>query len=155
VRRNEQDHVLALCEGNRCKGGSKGRKPGGGRVQVFEKKKKRWAHAGTIDLPASLPFVDYSGMSIDHGRVAIVSQVSSMLWVGRFDEAGWTWCDAGQLYEFPRAEGGRIRYGNIEGVGWISPTRVVAVSDRRKKRNQPDKGLSEKDQSVHIFDIPA
>jgi hypothetical protein len=40
-------------------------------------------------------------------------------------------------------------------VGWISPTRVVAVSDRRKKKNQPDKGLSEKDQSVHIFDIPA
>ena len=39
VRRNHQDFVLALCEGNKCKCGSKGRKPGGGRVQVFEKKK--------------------------------------------------------------------------------------------------------------------
>ena len=61
----------------------------------------------------------------------------------------------GQLYEFPRSENGSIRYGNIEGVGWISPTRIVTVSDRRKKKNQPDKGLSEKDQSVHIFEIPS
>jgi len=122
-------------------------------VQVFEKKRKRWAHSGTIALPTTLPFVDYSGMSIDHGRVAIVSQVNSMLWVGQFDEDGWIWRDAGQLFEFPRSESGKIRYGNIEGVGWISPTRIVTVSDRRKKKNQPDKGLSEKDQSVHIFDI--
>jgi hypothetical protein len=155
VRRNNQDYLLALCEGNKCKCGSKGRTPGGGRVQVFEKKKRRWAHSDTIALPTTLPFVDYSGMSIDHGRVAIVSQVNSMLWVGQFDEADWSWRDAGQLYEFPRSDGGIIRYGNIEGVYWISPTRVVTVSDRRKKSNQPDKSLSEKDQSVHIFDIPS
>jgi hypothetical protein len=35
------------------------------------------------------------------------------------------------------------------------PTRIVTVSDRRKKKNQPDKGLSEKDQSLHIFEIPS
>jgi hypothetical protein len=122
---------------------------------VFEKKKRRWAHAGTIALPTALPFVDYSGMSIEHGRVAVVSQVSSMLWVGQFDEAGWEWRDTGQLYEFPRSDQGTIRYGNIEGVGWINPTRIVTVSDRRKKKNQPDKGLSKKDQSVHVFDIPS
>ena len=39
VRRDDQDFLLALCEGNKCKSGEKGRKPGGGRVQVFEKKK--------------------------------------------------------------------------------------------------------------------
>ncbi len=155
VHRDGQDYVLSLCEGNNCKCGSKGRKPGGGRVQVFEKKRKRWAHCGTIALPSSLPFVDYSGMSIDNGRVAIVSQVNSMLWVGQFDEGGWTWHDSGQLYEFPRSDNGKICYGNIEGVAWISPTRIVTVSDRRKKKNQPDKGLSDKDQSVHIFDIPS
>jgi hypothetical protein len=154
VRRHDRDYVLALCEGNKCKCGSKGRKPGGGRVQVFQKKKRRWAHSGTIPLPTALPFVDYSGMSIDHGRVAVVSQVNSMLWVGQFDEVGWTWRDPGQLYEFPRSDRDAIRYGNIEGVGWISPTRIVTVSDRRKKKSQPDKGLSAKDQSVHVFDIP-
>jgi hypothetical protein len=94
-------------------------------------------------------------MSIDNGRVAIVSQVNSMLWVGQFDEAGWTWRSAGEIYEFPRSGDGTIRYGNIEGVGWITRTRIVAVSDKRKKKNQPDEGLAEKDQSVHIFDIPS
>ena len=155
VRRDDKDYLLALCEGNKCKSGEKGRKPGGGRVQVFEKSRKQWLHSRAIALPTSLPFADYSGMSIDNGHVAIVSQVNSMLWVGQFDEVGWAWRDAGQLYEFPRSDTGTIRYGNIEGVGWLTRTRVVAVSDKRKKKGQPDKGLSEKDQSIHIFDVPA
>jgi len=154
VRRNGKDYLLALCEGNKCKCGDKGRKPGGGRVQVFEKKRTQWRHRDTIALPNALPFVDYSGMCTDHGCVAIVSQVNSMLWVGQFDEMGWSWRDAGQLYEFPRSDNGAIRYGNIEGVSWITRTRILTVSDSRKKKNQPDKGLSEKDQSIHIFDIP-
>ena len=154
VRRGTKDYLLALCEGNKCKCGDKGRKPGGGRVQLFEKKKKSWWHLRAIALPTSVPFVDYSGMSIDKGRVAIVSQVNSMLWVGQFDEADWNWRNDGQLYEFPRFKNGAIRYGNIEGVGWLTPTRIVTVSDRRKKSDQPDKRLAEKDQSVHIFDIP-
>ena len=155
VRRNSEDYLLALCEGNECKGGDEGRKPGGGRVLLFEKKKNRWLHSRTVALPSSLPFVDYSGMSLDSGRVAIVSQVNSMLWVGHLDEADWTWRNEGQVYEFPRCNDGAIQYGNIEGVGWITSTRIVTVSDRRKKKNQPDKELSEKDQSVHIFEIPS
>jgi hypothetical protein len=155
VHRNGVDYLLALCEGNKCLCGKKGRKPGGGRVQLFEKKKKNWKHVRAIELPSCLPFVDYSGMSIDDGRVAIVSQENSMLWVGQFNEADWAWRDAGQLYEFPRSDDGAIRYGNIEGVGWLTPTRIVAVSDRRKKKDQPDKRLSKTDQSVHIFDIPS
>src|SRR5262249_52362379 len=127
----------------------------GGRVQLFEKKRKQWVHSRTLALPQSLPFIDYSGMSISDSRVAIVSQVNSMLWVTRIEGDDWGWSDAGQIYEFPRQEDGSIRYGNIEGVAWISPTRIVTVSDRRKKKNQPDKKLSEKDQSIHIFDLPA
>jgi hypothetical protein len=154
LRRDDKDYLLALCEGNKCKCGEKGRKPGGGRVQVFEKTRKHWLHLRAIALPTALPFVDYSGMSIDHGCVAIVSQVSSMLWVGQFDEVGWACRNAGQLYDFPRSDNGTIRYGNIEGVGWITGTRIVTVSDSRKKKNQPDKSLAEKDQSIHIFDLP-
>jgi hypothetical protein len=123
-------------------------------VQLFQKTRKSWRHCRAIPLPNSLPFVDYSGMSIDDGRVAIVSQMNSMLWVGQLNQADWTCRDAGQLYEFPRSDNGSIRYGNIEGVGWITPSRIVTVSDRRKKKSQPDKGLSEKDQSIHIFEIP-
>lgn len=154
VERNGKDYLLALCEGNKCKCGDKGRKPGGGRVQLFEKRKNCWRYARTIDLPTTLPFVDYSGMSVERGRVAIVSQVNSMLWVGYFDEADWKWRDEGRLYEFPRFDNGTIQYGNIEGVGWISSSCIVAVSDRRKKASQPDKALSDKDQSIHIFQIP-
>jgi hypothetical protein len=154
VRREGQDYLLALCEGNKCQCGQKGRKPGGGRVQVFEKKRKLWRHSRTIALPPTLPFVDYSGMSLNSGRVAIVSQVNSMLWVGDFDESAWAWRSRGKLYEFPRSGDGDILYGNIEGVSWISPRCIVAVSDRRKK-DQSDKTLSEKDQSVHIFEIPS
>jgi hypothetical protein len=155
LRRNGEDYLLALCEGNKCKGGAKGRRPGGGRVLLFKKKKKCWLHCGTIALPRSLPFVDYSGMSLENDRVAIVSQVNSMLWVGELDEINWTWRSEGKLYEFPRSNDGEIRYGNIEGVAWITPTRLVTVSDRRKKKDQPNKQLSEKDQSVHIFEIPS
>lgn len=153
LRRDNTDFLLALCEGNNCQCGEKGRKPGNGRLQLFKKKKECWRHVCPIALPATLPFVDYSGMSIDNGRIAIVSQVNSMLWVGQLDEADWTCRDQGQLYEFPRSDDGSIRYGNIEGVAWIAPTRIVTVSDRRSRKNQPDKILSEKDQSVHIFDI--
>jgi hypothetical protein len=155
LRRRDKDHLLALCEGNLCKCGRSGRTPGGGRVQVFVKDKKCWEHSGSIALPASLPFVDYSGMSISEDRIAVVSQESSMLWVGRFDDDTWTCRDEGQLYQFPRDEDGAIRYGNIEGVAWTTPRRVVTVSDRRKKTSQPEKRLSEKDQSVHIFEIPS
>jgi hypothetical protein len=155
VQRNGQDFLLALCEGNKCKCGKKGRKPGGGRIQIFEKKRKCWRHADTIALPATVEFADYSGMSVDHGHVAVVSQVNSLLWVGSFDEANWNWRDAGKLFEFPRFDDGEIQYGNIEGVSWVTPTRIVAVSDRRKKSSQPDKRLAEKDQSVHLFDLPS
>jgi hypothetical protein len=36
LRRNSKDYLLALCEGNKCKAGDKGRKPGGGRVLEFD-----------------------------------------------------------------------------------------------------------------------
>ena len=47
VRRDNMDYILALCEGNECQGGDKGRKPGGGRVQLFEKRK----NIGRIRVP--------------------------------------------------------------------------------------------------------
>jgi len=101
-----------------------------------------------------------AGEALDQAKFLVQRSLEHLteqdrLGVGQFDEVGWTWRDAGQLYEFPRSDSGTIRYGNIEGVSWISPTRIVTVSDRRKKKNQPDKGLSEKDQSIHIFDIPS
>ena len=36
VRWKDRDYLLALCEGNRCRAGRRGKKPGGGRVQVLQ-----------------------------------------------------------------------------------------------------------------------
>ncbi len=151
VNREGRDYALALCEGNKCQSGRKGRQPGNGRVQLFEKTKKLWSHIGTIKLPRSVEFTDYSGMSLDNGRVAVVSQENSMLWIGTFDKATWNWRDEGQLYEFPRTADGEIQYGNIEGVSWITPSRIVTISDRRKSDQL--KRFADKDQSIHVFDI--
>src|SRR6185436_69568 len=62
VRRGGRDYLLALCEGNRCKGGAEGAAPGGGRVHIFRRRddagKRRWRHVGRMRLPAALPFED-------------------------------------------------------------------------------------------------
>jgi hypothetical protein len=152
VRRDGRDYALALCEGNKCQSGRKGREPGNGRVQLFEKTKKLWSHIGTVKLPKSVEFVDYSGMSLDDDRLAVVSQENSMLWIGTFDKSTWNWRDEGRTYEFPRAPDGEIQYGNVEGISWITPSRIVTVSDRRKS-DQP-KHFADKDESIHVFDIP-
>ncbi len=51
-------------------------------------------------------------------------------------------------YRFPSKS-----YGNIEGIAWLSRDTLVAVSDRKKAR-QPAR-CAEKDQSIHLFRIPA
>jgi hypothetical protein len=42
---------------------------------------------------------------------------------------------------------------NVEGIAWLSRDTLVAVSDR-KKRRQPAR-CAEKDQSIHLFRNPA
>ena len=155
VRRDDMDYILALCEGNKCKGGDKGRKPGGGRVQVFEKRKKQWSHSRTIALPDTLPFVDYSGMSIDDGRVAIVSQVNSMLWVGRVRRSR---LDVARRRTALRVSEIRQRRHPIRQYRRGRLDHPHARRDGvgpAQEEESADKGLSDKDQSIHIFDIPS
>ena len=59
------------------------------------------------------------------------------------------WCRVSDaVYRFPSKS-----YGNVEGIAWLSRDTLVAVSDR-KKRGQPAR-CAEKDQSIHLFRIPA
>ncbi|MGK7933567.1 MAG: hypothetical protein AB4041_19335 [Microcystaceae cyanobacterium] len=60
IEKNGKEYLLAMCEGNKCQGGKKGRKPGGGRIQVLQKKENYWKKIQTIKLPKSLQFEDYS-----------------------------------------------------------------------------------------------
>lgn len=153
VRRDGQVHLLGLCEGNRCKAGSAGRTPGGGRIQIFVDSADRWTRTGTIRLPATVRFCDYSSLSVAEDRIAVVSQESSALWVGRFAAASWELADEGMSYRFPRDEAGKKLYCNVEGVSWVSHDRVVIVSDRAKVRTQ-HKRCRAKDESIGVFAIP-
>ncbi|QEU90998.1 hypothetical protein [Streptomyces kanamyceticus] len=153
VERGGTGYLLGLCEGNRCTGGKEGRKPGGGRIQVFRRGTGRWDRTDTIRLPASLPFEDYSSVSVRDGRIAVLSQASSALWVGRLSPKKWQ-VDEGTVYSLPTDDKGRAVYGTAEGVSWISRDHVVVVSDRAKKGQENDHYRA-KDQSIHVFLIPS
>jgi len=151
ARRDGQVCLLALCEGNRCRGGNVGEQPGGGRIQLFRPGQDTCPHAGTIKLPPQLWFTDYSSVAVHGDRIAVLSQRSSALWVGAFTPATWDLADAGATYEFPRDPDGRIVYGTVEGVSWLDDDHVVVVSDRAD-RTEPR--WRTKHRSVHIFAIP-
>lgn len=55
---------------------------------------------------------------------------------------------SGAVYRFPKKS-----YGNVEGISWLDDRTLVAVSDRRKA-GQPER-CARKDQSIHVFGIPA
>jgi hypothetical protein len=153
LRRAGRTHLLGLCEGNRCQDGAAGRRPGGGRIQVFERGRRHWRHAGTIELPASLWFEDYSSLSVAGDRIVVVSQASSALWVGRLRPSGFQVADDGEVWVFPPDPEGRTVYCNVEGVCWVAADRVVVVSDRAKREDQ-GKRCRAKDESIHVFAIP-
>ena len=153
VERNGKEYLLAMCEGNKCKAGKKGRKPGGGRIIVLRKKEKYWQKIQTIKLPKSVQFEDYSAISLKHNRLAVISQASAKLWIGTFQNDDWKFVDEGIVYEFPTNDKGKKNYCNVEGICWLNPNRIVVVSDKYKTQEQP-KRCQQKDQSIHIFQIP-
>jgi hypothetical protein len=153
VHRDGQTYLLGLCEGNRCKGGAEGRIPGGGRIQLFRRGRRNWDRVGKIRLPETVLFEDYSGITVAGDRIAVISQASSALWLGRLPPDGWRVTDAGATYALPRDADGNIVYGTAEGVSWTAPDQVVVVSDKTKP--EQDHRFRAKDQSIHVFRIPA
>ena len=113
-----------------------------------------WVHTGTIRLPRTLEFEDYSSISAAGDRLAVVSQASSALWVGRLRADGTDLVDEGTVFRFPTDSRGRTVYRTVEGVSWLGDDRVVVVSDKVKPGAGEGSGRA-KDQSIHIFRIPA
>lgn len=146
-------YLLGLCEGNKCRGGAKGRRPGSGRIQVFERGPDAWIRVKTLKLPKSLKCEDYASLDVIGERIAVVSQASSLLWVGRFKDREGRFADAGRVYRFPRNRKDKSVYCNIEGIAWVGPDLIVTVSDKRKAGQQA-KRCKRKDQSIHVFRIP-
>jgi hypothetical protein len=146
------DYLLALCEGNRCRSGRKKRKPGGGRIQVLEKRRRMWEPVARIKLPRSVKFKDYSALALKGDRIAVISQESSRLWLGMLRRNDWTIEGAGRVYRFPKTRKGKRRYFTLEGLSWLSPSQWVVVSDLCGKRKFP-KRCKRTDQSIHIFQL--
>lgn len=153
----DQDYLLGLCEGNRCRSGSAGREPGKGRIQVFRRAPGQWDHVGTIKLPKTVAFEDYASLEFRRRYVTVVSQMSSAMWVGRvrskFTGLDDLWEGGGVTLLFPRSRKGKIRYCNLEGVTWIGGGMLALVSDKAKGDRQPSR-CRKKDQSLHIFRLP-
>src|SRR4051794_24278 len=147
------EYLLALCEGNRCRSGKRGRKGGGGRIHVLQRNRAAWASIATIKLPKSLDFEDYSAVALKGDRIAVVSQMDSRLWIGRLRRGAWTIDGPGRVYDFPRTKKGKPRYCTLEGLHWLSDTRFVLVSDL-SKRHYPG-GCRKTEQSIHIFALPS
>ena len=152
LRRGKKEYLLALCEGNKCRGGKQGKKPGGGRVKVLQKHKNRWKKAHTIKLPKTLLFEDYASLTLRGNRMAIVSQQNSALWVGKLKSKTWKNSGKGRIFQFPRTSKGLKPYGNVEGACWIGKDTLVVVSDKKKK--DQNSICQTKDQSIHIIQIP-
>jgi uncharacterized protein YjiK len=136
--------LYALHEGNH------GRKQDrSGRIDVFERARDGgWKPSHSIRLPRDAELDDYAALAYRDGQVAIVSQASARLWVGRIDPDTFTLLPGSSArYRFPSKD-----YGNVEGIAWLTADTLVAVSDRRKK-SQP-KRFAAKDQSIHVFRIP-
>jgi hypothetical protein len=143
--------LLGLCEGNRCKAGKAGRRPGGGRIHVFRRGPLVWKRAATIRLPKDVDFIDYASVAVRGDRIAVVSQASSALWIGTLATTGFAVEEIGTIYEFPRDADHRVVYGTVEGVSWLTDDRLVMVSDRAE-RNTPARA---KERSLHVFRLPS
>jgi hypothetical protein len=151
VRWREQDYLLALCEGNRCRAGRAGRKPGGGRIHLLQHAGTGWKPVARIKLPRTVKFEDYSAISLRGRRIAVLSQTSSKLWIGTIRFGDWTIPDEGQTYEFPRTKKGKIKYATLEGLCWLTDRSFVCVSDLAEPH---EKRHRKTDQSIHVFKLP-
>jgi uncharacterized protein YjiK len=143
--RGGREYLYALCEGNLGTAATRG-----GRVDVFIRARDGgWTASHQIRLPKQAEFEDYAALAYRDRQLAVVSQASARLWVARIDEEARAWVPGSDaVYRFPSKS-----YGNVEGIAWLSRDTLVAVSDR-KKRGQPAR-CEEKDQSIHLFRIPA
>mmetsp|Transcript_22156 Transcript_22156/g.63195 ORF Transcript_22156/g.63195 Transcript_22156/m.63195 type:complete len:427 (-) Transcript_22156:181-1461(-) len=159
-------YLLGLCEGNFCKGGKEGKRPGNGRMILLRRDdtdgRCQWKSMRTIPLPEEISFIDYSAAAIRGSRIAITSQESSAVWIGEMkvnkdgsiDPSSFDILPKGQIYNFPRDDECRVEYCNIEGVDFINDRLLVAVSDKMKSRGRQDFRCLQKDQSLHVFAIP-
>ncbi|CAF3436021.1 unnamed protein product [Rotaria socialis] len=166
-------YLLGLCEANDCN--PKSTSNNNGRILVLEKKEATktslcsWEPVGTLVIPSTVHFDDYSSLSIYHRKanelpayVAVTSQQMSQVWVGMIEEINQapffslSSLNNNTIYDLPRTHAAtsecRIKYCNLEGVAWQGEYELILVSDKAK--NNQGTQCIEQEQSVHYFFIP-
>lgn len=159
---DDTEYLWGLCEGKRCSA-TPGYQKGGGQILVFKKNKSAqtswWEFDRILELNIA-PLKDYSGIDIrQDGKIAIVSQESSMIWLGSIN---WVTSriEPQTIYQLPLSPQQERIYCNIEGVSWLSDTQLILVSDQIKG-DQSYKGSAGQtrrncpwgQQMVHIIDL--
>jgi hypothetical protein len=153
IRRDGREYLLSLCEGNGCHGGSKGKKPGSGRIHVLRRVGRLWKSMATMALPKSVKFEDYSAVALRGNKIAVVSQQTSRLWIGTLSAKDWAITGHGKIYDFPRTKKkGKHKYCTLEGLCWLNAREFVMVSDLSK--GDYSKRCRKHDQSIHVFRLP-
>lgn len=166
---NDELVVLGLCEGNYCSESRK-HEVGHGRLIAMKKKVESdgsctWATIGTVKIPKTAQFRDYSAITMnDKGMVAISSQEESQIWMGQMlglnDDGKYDMGaiefdrDVGSIYSFPKSTGCHTIYCNVEGIHFMNDEMLMGVSDRMKKGGKQDYRCFNKDQSIHAFVLP-
>lgn len=153
LRVSGNEYLLALCENNNCKDDDS--PAGEGRLKLLAKVDGVWATQASLKLPESVAFLNYSDLALrDDGEgnftAAVVSHKSSALWLGKLETSPWSLGGPSTFYVFPRTEDGAVQYCSVEGITFLGPTVLAAVSDK----GDGSAPCTDKEESIHIFQLP-
>lgn len=153
LRVGDAEFLLALCENNSCKDDDSA--AGEGRVKVLSLVDGVWATQASLKLPESVAFLNYSDLAIrDNGdgsfAAAVVSHKSSALWIGKLTTSPWALSGPSAFYVFPRTEEGAVQYCSVEGITFLGPRVLAAVSDK----SDGSAPCADEEESIHIFQLP-
>ena len=148
-----QEYVLALCENNLCKDDDS--PAGEGRVLLLALTDGIWTTQARLKLPESVAFLNYSDISLanngdDSYTVAVVSHKSSAVWLGTLSTSPWALTGPSKFYVFPRSAEGAVRYCSVEGITFLGPSVLAAVSDK----SDGEEACADEEESIHIFQMP-
>ena len=147
------EYLLALCEGNFCSDDETSF--GNGRIKVLALQNGSWSTVTTLNVPPAAAFADYADLALrDAGDgtfdVAVLSQASAALWLGKLTTAPFAITGPGTVYDFPKNDDGTEAYCELEGITFLNATTFAMVSDKTNDKTY----CNDKDTSAHIFRLP-
>jgi len=148
-----QEYLLALCENNDCEDDDS--PPGEGRAQLLTRVNDIWTTRIRLKLPKSVAFINYSDLALASNgdgtyRALVVSRKSSAIWIGTLTTSPWAFTGPSAFYTFPRSADGSVRYCSVEGITFLGPDVLAAVSDK----SDDSKPCSDEEESIHVFQVP-